>query len=94
MTDVIDLQPYKFELDGQQHTVALNHWSDVQAADCQEENIMSSIMLSLSPINSYLFEEGGKLLHANNPAAHMIQNSGAHTTLMHRDRAQQVICCP
>lgn len=79
------MQPFTFGLDGCQHTVALMQWSNVQASDHQQEDILSHIMLSLSPINSYLFDTAGKLLHANNPAAHTIRKTGVNPYKM--------ICC-
>ena len=36
---------------------------------------MTGVMLSLSPINSYLFAADGQLLHANNKASQMIQKA-------------------
>ena len=70
------VQPLKIEWAGVEHTVVLTQMCDIGGAAGQEETIMDNIMLSLSPIQSFLFAADATLLHTNNKGLQMIQNAG------------------
>ena len=80
------MQPISLEWEGVRHTMILTQFQrqvshETEGSERQEDRDRMDIMFSMSPINSYLFDAKGRLLHGNNQAIKMIHNSGAG---MHR----------
>ncbi len=62
--------------EGAQQTMVLTQWRDIGGSASQTTNVLDATLLGMSPINTWMFEASGKLLHANNRAAQMLQNAG------------------
>ncbi len=62
--------------EGTQQTMVLTQWRDIGGSASRKSNLLDGVLLSMSPINTWMFEASGKLLHANNKAAQMLQNAG------------------